>query len=346
MVSERELNSITLEGKTLANSGEDFRLGYFEKAKLNDKDEIVLDAENLRGSYISPKIDCSKFNSLVSSWNAMTPKGTTIEVFLKVIVDGKWSSWFSYGKWSTNGEGGSIKNQKYEIAHMDIDTLIILNGKEGNGFKYKVDVSRDDISNESPKIKAIYTTLRISEEITRDDLDKYHDWTGDLDVPKRSQMVVPEIGNIICSPTSISMVMEYYGKKIDTEIVAEGVLDKGANIYGNWSYNVAYAGTVGFTAYVDRFTSVNEIKEKLSKGIPIVASIRTKDKGELENSPMAYPGGHLLVVRGFKIKDKDEYVIVNDPAAPNHDTVSREYKLSEFEKAWGGVVYILRLESR
>ena len=39
-------------------------------------------------------------------------------------------------------------------------------------------------------------------------------------------MVVPEIGSVICSPTSVSMVLEYYGYDIDTEEVAENVLDK------------------------------------------------------------------------------------------------------------------------
>ena len=31
----------------------------------------------------------------------------------------------------------------------------------------------------------------------------------DLDVPERSQMIVPVIGSVICSPTSLSMVLEY-----------------------------------------------------------------------------------------------------------------------------------------
>lgn len=157
-------------------------------------------------------------------------------------------------------------------------------------------------------------------------------------------MIVPEIGNVICSPTSLSMVLEYYGQNMDTEEVAANVLDNGPNIYGNWSYNASYAGTMGLDAYVARFSSVNEIKEKIAEGIPVIASIKTNSEKTLEGAPQTYPSGHLIVIRGFIEKDGEEYVIVNDPASPEVKNVRREYKLSGFETAWNKVVYILNPE--
>lgn len=332
---------LVFKGRTLISKGEDFNLGIREAVDINDKREIILQEQKLQGSYFSPEFNTNGFKDLVSSWNAHTPKGAEIELFIQVKVGEEWSRWFSYGKWATHDIRGSVKDQSDELARMDIDTLVILNGKEATAFKYKVTLSRSDLSIKSPMVKAIFATLRLTEgkELLLDESIK---WLVDLDVPERSQMVVPKIGNIICSPTSMSMVMEYYGDKIDTEEVADNVLDNGADIYGNWSYNVAYAGSRGFTAYVARFFSANEIKDKIAQGIPLVASIRTKTVDELKGTQMAYPSGHLIVVRGFTIGDDgEEYVIVNDPADPENIAVRREYKLSEFEKAWGKIVYVL-----
>ena len=40
------------------------------------------------------------------------------------------------------------------------------------------------------------------------------------------------------------------------------------------------------------------------------------------------------MVRGFTWKDGVEYVIVNDAAAPDNESVRREYKANQFADAW------------
>jgi hypothetical protein len=68
----------------------------------------------------------------------------------------------------------------------------------------------------------------------------------------------------------------------------------------------------------------------------------TDEKGELTLPGSAPKGGHLVLVRGFTWKDGVEYVIVNDPAAADNDSVRLEYKADEFAKAWTGkVAYII-----
>lgn len=279
----------------------------------------------------------------MASWNAETHKNSEIELSFQVRVEEKWSNWFSYGKWTSNGERGSIKDQKDPIANIDVDTLQILDEKESDAFRYNLILRRKDNTDPSPKVRSIFATLKLSEEIKTISLED-KDWLKELDVRERSQRIIPEIGNRICSPTSLAMVLEYYGHKMDTEEVAENVLDRTIDIYGNWSYNVAYAGSKGLTAYVSRFSSVDEIKEKIAEGIPIIASIKTKEEGILSGAPTIYPSGHLLVVRGFTIKDGEEYIIVNDPASPEVVYVRREYKVSEFKNAWSKMVYILKDE--
>lgn len=334
-------NEIRYYGGLITNKNEDFKLGQLEDIEFNDKDEIILKNNKPYGRYVSPIISTDKFKQLVSSWNVNTPEGSEIELSFQVRVDDKWSEWFSYGKWTSLGERGSIKDQKDEIASMDIDTLQILDEKEADAFKYNIILKRKAIKNHGPEVRSIFATLKLSKEIKSAFLEN-KSWLVELDVPERSQKIVPEIGNRICSPTSLAMVLEYYGHNIETEEVAEDVLDRSIDIYGNWSYNVAYAGSKGLTAYVARFSSVDEIKDKIADGIPLIASIKTKEEGILIGAPTIYPSGHLLVVRGFTIKDGEEYVIVNDPASPDENRVRREYKVSEFEEAWNKMVYILK----
>lgn len=331
---------IFYEGNLIVNKVEDFKEGEKENIKINDEGEIILEDLALQGKYISPIISTEKFNELVASWNVDTPKETEVELFVKVKIEDQWTMWFSYGKWSEDGNRGSVRGQSDKTAKMSIDTLEILYGKDAEAIVYSIELTRKNTDIPSPKVKNIFLALKLRDEVQKvSALDK--EYLIELNVPERSQMVVPEIGNVICSPTSLSMVLEYYGHNIDTEEVAEHVLDKEANIYGNWSYNVAYAGTKDINSYIARFTSIDGIKEMISQGIPVIASIKTKSEKALVGAPQAYPSGHLLVVRGFTVKDGEEYVIVNDPAAPEVDTVRREYKVSQFEKAWSKIVYIL-----
>lgn len=336
----KKTKEIFYEGNLIVNKVEDFKEGERENTKVNDEGEIVLEDSFLQGKYTSPIMSTEKFNELVASWNVDTPEGTEIELTVKVKIEDQWTTWFSYGKWSQNENRGSIKGQSDKTAKMSIDTLEVLYGKDAEAIVYSIELTRKDTNTFSPKVKSIFLALKLRDEVQKVvALDK--EYLIELDVPERSQMVIPEIGNVICSPTSLSMVLEYYGHNIDTEEVAEYVLDQEANIYGNWSYNVAYAGTKDINSYVARFASIDEIKEMISQGIPVIASIKTKSDNALVGAPQAYPSGHLLVVRGFRVKDGEEYIIVNDPAAPEVDTVRREYKVSQFERAWSKIVYIL-----
>lgn len=339
--SSEQKKEINFEGKTVIHKGQDFKQGTYDSVVLKDNNTLELKKGVTEGWYTSPIINTSNFREIVGSWNAITSAESKVELFVQVRKDGEWSEWFSYGKWSVEGNRGSIKGQRDKIANMAIDTLTLLGGKEGDGLRYKIALYRNNQEEKSPEVSLVAIAIKLG-SIPAIATISGDDWIKDIEVPARSQMVVPTIGNSICSPTSLSMVMEYYGQKMDTELVAERARDYGAGIYGNWSYNVAYAGSMGFDSYIEIYYSIDEIKAMIAKNTPVVASIKTGSAEELTGSPMAYPSGHLLVVRGFKLKDGVEYIIVNDPAAPGHDSVVREYKLSEFEKAWRNVVYIVK----
>ena len=52
------------------------------------------------GCYTSPAMPLPLFDALRVSWNAATPPGTAVEAQARVLVDGNWTPWVSFGKWS------------------------------------------------------------------------------------------------------------------------------------------------------------------------------------------------------------------------------------------------------
>ena len=52
------------------------------------------------GCYTSAPIPMPLFDALWPSWNAATPPGTAVETQVRVLVDGNWTAWMAFGKWS------------------------------------------------------------------------------------------------------------------------------------------------------------------------------------------------------------------------------------------------------
>lgn len=52
------------------------------------------------GCYTSPAVPMPLFDALRVSWNALTPPGTAVEAQARVLLDGNWTAWSSFGRWS------------------------------------------------------------------------------------------------------------------------------------------------------------------------------------------------------------------------------------------------------
>jgi hypothetical protein len=176
-------------------------------------------------------------------------------------------------------------------------------------------------------------------------------------------------GEAWCSPTSTTMVLDYYDalpparqyRWVDPDYpdrvvahVARMTYDKGFGGTGNWPFNTGYAasrtGAEDGGAFVTRLRSLGEAERFIAAGIPLIASI-TFGSGELSGAPISSTSGHLLVIVGFT---KDGDVVVNDPAASSRAGVRRTYDRGQFEDAWlkryasgssmrgsGGLVYVI-----
>ena len=58
---------------------------------------------NVKGeqaNHLMRKIPMPLFDALRVSWNAASPEDTAVEAQVRVMVDGNWTPWNSFGKWS------------------------------------------------------------------------------------------------------------------------------------------------------------------------------------------------------------------------------------------------------
>jgi hypothetical protein len=291
----------------------------------------------------------------------------------------QWSSWLSWGTWSTHAftgpDGkltlaGSAPSSKAgdALAKVATDELIVIgsSGETADKFQFRVILHGPDgqagTEETNPKVLLMAATIRNTLEGQA--IPAAYDEEGpdltkmdkDLDVPMYSQMIRdPKISNSICSPTSVAMALAYHGVEMSPEQAAWGVNDYRAPMFGNWPFNTAFAAANGFTAYVQYGVPAEgkdpwyAVKQEINRGNPVIVSVKYRKPGyegrtepEVENVPINYTPGHLVLVRGFTWKDGREYVIVNDAAAAKDEEVRRLYPADQFFEAWvKKVMYVI-----
>lgn len=306
--------------------------GSFEGVKRQEG-HLCLD-EVKEGQFVSAPISLPECDTLLVSWCCYR-RGGSVEMLLSYEkADGTYSDFFSFGEWSAKPCG---KSRKTDEGIMDQDTLLLpckttrvivkarlTTGTDGSGDPWLL---RFAVAYNGTPCFAVDTAALPNEVL--------------LDVPPRSQMLVPVIGNIICSPTSTSMCMDCRGLSLPTADVAAMCYDHGENIYGNWLFNVACAGEQGFEAHFDMY-DVEAAMHCLAQGVPLAFSIQSVE-GQITNAPQAYRHGHLICVIGYKTVNGRLHFVVNDPASGDISAVRRLYDAQELRSAWKmGAVYVIK----
>lgn len=322
---------------TYIERAQNFVLKNFNNVKL-ENNKLVLENDALIGSYESNVIETNEFVSAVASWSALSGTDHTVELLVKVLVNGVWSDYLSYQPWGLGLQNkGKDQTSSNNVAKLDDDIIVINNGK-ASAFQFKVVLRRNNLTSPSPKVSLVCVTLEIPnyEYPIEADLPDFIDY----DVPKLNQNIVPQIGNSICSPTSITMLLKYKGHSFiqydedeyEHRYIANLAKDYGNNIFGNWVYNTVTASAFGHDAYVKRMYSFEELMYHLQTVGPVAASV----KGNMQG--LYTTNGHLIVVRGYRITPTKTTVIVNDP---NLKDVYFEYNLDVFLNVWRNIVYVI-----
>ena len=280
------------------------------------------------------------WNEMIVSWNIVLPTNASMTVQSKLFYPGYETQFYTMGRWSTSPSQQpreSIPGQKDSDGEVLTDTLALKH--PANRFQLRITVSGEASVS---AFKFLSVTL-LDNRVTNDVLQPNHAaWGKTIPVPERSQMVY-EDGEKLCSPATVSMLLAFWGQtlnrpELDRSVpeIAKGVFDPNWPGMGNWSFNMAYAGSLpGMRAYVTRFTDVSELEDWIAAGIPVGISLcynRLRGKS-LE------PSGHIVVCCGFS---KNGDVIVNDPGTSQN--VRKTFPRANLTDAWSysrNTVYLI-----
>jgi hypothetical protein len=318
----------------LLSRATDFRGAQF--IGFSDSSEFKKDGDTLTSKTIEPAIN---WDQLVVSWNLRGKGEANFEA--RLIHPDATSQWYQLGMWSLSSRR-SVDEQDDSIAKVDTDTLIA----KKPGAKVEVRVTLNNARVED--LKFLSLAFRDSKAKTEPLKPNRRAWGKVVEVGTRSQLDYPEGAKIWCSPTSTSMILDYWSQKLKRDElslsvpeVAKGVYDSVYKGTGNWPCNTAFAGNFdGMRGYVSRLSDVSELEDWIEAGIPIATSVsynRLKGKGTSGS-------GHLIVCVGFT---ESGDIVVNDPGT-KLSNVRRTFPRELFREAWadsGNTVYIIHPEN-
>jgi uncharacterized protein YvpB len=295
------------------------------------------------GSYTSEELAFEvPARRIVLSWQATAPGAARLELELRARLagEGAWSSWIPAGRWGAGTTAASGGRQRFPGATLDVDAVIAPPGRSFDAAQYRVQLHGDGAQSPLLSLVALLAfTPGLPLPLQREPSPA---WGRVLDVPQYSQLAEdPRYAWEICSPTSLTMVLGYFGRQVAVREVVEGVYDHAADIYGAWPLNTAFASSLGVPMLVARFERMEQLEEEIAAGRPVILSHRWLP-GELEGASIPSSSGHVVVAVGFTL---DGDLVVNDPLADPQaaEPVRRVYRRQDIHQTWlrrgSGIVY-------
>ncbi|MER7760110.1 C39 family peptidase [Streptomyces sp. NPDC097619] len=309
--------------------------------------------------WISPvHVPAVPATEVVPSWNAHTPPGTWLRAELRAgYPDGTRSPWYTMGCWAAGEQDirrTSVDDQGDGRTRVWTDTLAVAAPGKGPriaDWQLRLTLYRRPGTRLTPWVHlagAMASDVPDRTEVPASTPTP----APELAVPRRSQEIhrgrYPEYdngGEAWCSPTSSTMVLEYWGRGPGREELAwvdpaysdpqvchaaRRTFDHQYKGCGNWSFNAAYAAAYPETAaVVTRLSSLADAERLVRAGIPLITS-QSFRKGELTGAGYG-TAGHLMTVTGFTSSGD---VVANDPYAATNAEVRRVYRRREFENVW------------
>ena len=339
----------------------------------------ALDGVRVRAGRVSlvPGVDAGRWASpwtaagfaltrLIASWSARTPGDSRLKVEVRGRSGTRTSSWDTLALWASDDRylrRTTSSGQSDDLGSVNVDTWVVPGGV--TSYQLRVRLSRAAGQAGSPSVDTIGAVSSLLPDVSDFPTSRPGVARGVvLDVPRYSQMIHrgqnPEFGGggeAWCSPTSLSMLLGYYGRLPGPRSYAwvkRSYADRWVNQVarmtydyryrgtGNWPFNTAAAATRLPDTFVTRLTDLRMAESFLRAGIPLAVSIRFS-RGGLTGAPISATAGHLVVLAGLTATGDP---IVMDPAAPTDATVRRTYDRAQFERAWlggsGGTAYVVR----
>ncbi|HEY2474719.1 MAG TPA: C39 family peptidase [Candidatus Cybelea sp.] len=254
----------------------------------------------------------------VLCWNTHVTSGRIAFRLLRAHLPA--SDWLDHSEWRPGGSKSFSPSHEGTVVEVDV---------------IRADQPFDGIEVRAPGVH--FELLAFSAPVRARDSLPYAQDSLILDVPARSQYAEEPNERGWCSPTALAMIHAYHGIDSSVTQTAREVFDRAYNGTGNWVFNVAYSGRLGFRAVVAHLRNLDHAQLLIERNLPLAISY-SWSPGELPGAPLERSDGHLAVLCGFT---REGDCAINDPAAPNVRVV---YPRRAIERLWqrnDGIAYVI-----
>lgn len=334
-----------MEAKNLyvLNGTEDFMRGELDNVTIQNG-QLTLDSvagrHVLYGCYTSQPVPFPLFDQLLMSWNADTPSGTVVEAQARVLVDGNWTTWSSFGRWSpfltTRANAKRPPRGPVSVE----GNILHLDGKAAVQAQMRIYLYTED-ERLSPCVNLLALSVRPFAFTVKASISR--PMQRELRVPAYSQLLRdPLFQGRISLPVCLTGLMNRWGEDVLPEELAHAMYDWADRTCSNLTFGVAAAGCWGYESYA-AWCDLPHLREEVRSGF--AAAVRLSYPGEYPAPPaVAQCGegsGHYVNVTGFVNRGGVDYVLVNDPTAPTNDTAPHAWHLDYFLDVWDGLTLLL-----
>lgn len=273
-------------------------------------------------------------NTIVPSWNLDMPANTGARMEIRAVNGATSTIWYEVARMGTI-PGGIKRNKSDSYGYIDIDTLMLYATWPQIEYRVTLYTNRTGVT---PTLRLMSLCYADSGTLISYTALPGPGTTTSLPVPWRSQYWVPDIGGVICGPTSLTMAEDYYGCNLPTETVAADCYDSYNQLYGNWPLIAQGAAKHGFKSYVLRANGQQPIRDQIAAGNAVIMTM-AYSAGELANSPIPSTDGHLVLCVGVT---SSGYYICDDPAGADSRWDHVVYNATQIAHTWlyhgGGVL--------
>lgn len=288
------------------------------------------------GCYTSAPIPMPLFDALWVSWNAVSPPGTAVEAQARVLVDGNWTAWISFGKWSPYLRREGVPMQERGPLRMGAD-MVRLESKRATQAQLRIYLYTK-FEKITPAVRLLGASVRATGVIPargRPVNRGLH--LMPYVVPRRAPALRPWMDLAI----SLVSLTNRWGADLLPEEFAQALRDwrtpDGQDVR-NLGFAAAAAGCWGFPTWV-AWCGLGTLREEARQGYGTVVA--------LDSTPAqvaaGWPERRYVSVRGFSTTGGTPQVLLCDPWAGEQDfDAETQMPLDDFLVAWDNVALLMR----
>ena len=323
----------------LLHETEEFMRGELDNVTVAES-RILLDmvqgAYVPYGCYTSPAIPLPAFDAVRVSWNGGTPPGTALEAQARVMVDGNWTAWSSFGRWSPYLPREGAKPAARGPLVLQHDRLL-LDSKVGTQVQLRIYLYSKE-EKQTPTVSLLGVSVRPVDVIP----------AGGRPVNARLHLMpyvvarrAPALRDVMDLAVCLTSLTNRWGADILPEELALAMRDcqPEADDARSLSFAAAAAGCWGFPAWAG-WGDLALLRAEVRAGYGVVTA--------LESSPAQIAAGlpavRYAALRGFANKpDGSVEALLIDPWAGGSDFDAEcALPLDDFLVAWNNLVLCMR----